>query len=395
MSAIYLLIFVGACTSDEPDPDDVGHDAGHDVEVDAEVGDTADVDAEHPLVDVDTGPSGGERLPFAVECAEPVDGVVSFDFDVDSSADAYTVVPFAFDEKSAIEPQSITTPDGMEIDFQGENFFQIYGLDYPGLQWGTAITVPAAPNFESQLESGSHELVIDSGAEEICYYFVEAEGTPTVLDLNIYLVGLEDIDLTASTAQDHEDFQSILTTVDEIFDQADLSLGEIRYMELEDAVVERYRTIYEEEEIYALVAQSEYPGSDVESALSANVFITERFVFPAIGLAMGIPGPPGYHQSLLSGIALTGEYIGDDEEGNIFTAIAIAHEIGHFLGLFHTSEVNGLIHDPLDDTPECRDFQPPWNCPGFDNLMFPMVNEGSRELTPDQSFVMHANPLTR
>jgi hypothetical protein len=33
--------------------------------------------------------------------------------------------------------------------------------------------------------------------------------------------------------------------------------------------------------------------------------------------------------------------------------VTIAHEIGHFLGLWHTDEFSGTLHDPIDDTPLC------------------------------------------
>src|SRR5438309_445465 len=45
-----------------------------------------------------------------------------------------------------------------------------------------------------------------------------------------------------------------------------------------------------------------------------------------------------------------------------------AHEIGHYLGLYHTSERDGSEHDPIDDTPECAAGDSA--CPDAANVMF-------------------------
>jgi len=59
----------------------------------------------------------------------------------------------------------------------------------------------------------------------------------------------------------------------------------------------------------------------------------------------------------------------------------MAHEIGHFLGLFHTTEgANHTIHDPLPDTPK--------GVTG--NLMAPTLD--TMELTEGQGRVMRLHP---
>lgn len=49
--------------------------------------------------------------------------------------------------------------------------------------------------------------------------------------------------------------------------------------------------------------------------------------------------------------------------------MTMLHELGHFLGLFHTTEVNPAYHDLLSDTAECATNQP--SCPDAHNIMFP------------------------
>ena len=76
-----------------------------------------------------------------------------------------------------------------------------------------------------------------------------------------------------------------------------------------------------------------------------------------LGKAAGIPGSAGV-QSAFNGvlISLSGHEVYHHLDDNLL-AETIAHESGHFLGLFHTSESNGKLFDPLSDTPECPDSQ--------------------------------------
>ena len=88
-------------------------------------------------------------------------------------------------------------------------------------------------------------------------------------------------------------------------------------------------------------------------------------------------------------------------------AQTVAHEVGHFLGLFHTTERNGRSHDELDSTPECpasrdrdgdgevderecRDF-------GSHNLMFWTGSPDWEDvvLTPEQVRTMRYHPSVR
>ena len=63
----------------------------------------------------------------------------------------------------------------------------------------------------------------------------------------------------------------------------------------------------------------------------------------------------------------------------------IAHELAHYLGLFHTVEVanaaGNVLKDNLNDTDNSTN-----------NLLHWAVSTGSSELTPDQRFVLLGNP---
>lgn len=87
----------------------------------------------------------------------------------------------------------------------------------------------------------------------------------------------------------------------------------------------------------------------------------------------------------------------------------LAHELGHALGLYHTTEraleAGAAIHDQLDDTPACpteadvnhdRELSVA-ECAGRDagNLMFPLVERGTVQLTPGQAALARRSPLVR
>jgi hypothetical protein len=92
----------------------------------------------------------------------------------------------------------------------------------------------------------------------------------------------------------------------------------------------------------------------------------------------------------------------------------MAHEIGHYLGLRHTTEViKGLgvpqepefeqafgLSDPLDDTPECASpARLGTRCPDYTNLMFPAAPTAADGVDPTlsaaQGAVLRSSPLTR
>ena len=76
------------------------------------------------------------------------------------------------------------------------------------------------------------------------------------------------------------------------------------------------------------------------------------------------------------------------------------HELGHFIGLEHTTEFDGYA-DTLNDTPACTNLAKNQlaSCPDHDNLMFPTSNlatsEPSIAVSPMQRALVRASALYR
>jgi hypothetical protein len=127
-----------------------------------------------------------------------------------------------------------------------------------------------------------------------------------------------------------------------------------------------------------------------------------------LGIAGGIPGANGVPGAASAGVivAVDAHLTEDGEVDVLLMAETTAHELGHQLGLFHTSEAEGLDHDPLGDTPECdadRDADgdgtvsaEECEAQGGRNLMFWVSGDFSqRELSPWQRRVLALSPVVR
>ncbi|MAT27309.1 MAG: hypothetical protein CMN29_20540 [Sandaracinus sp.] len=149
----------------------------------------------------------------------------------------------------------------------------------------------------------------------------------------------------------------------------------------------------------------------LEDERTIPVLFVQDFVEPGtFGLAAGIPGPNGVLGTSWSGLVLSVDTHLAADGVTLEAALlgeTLAHELGHQLGLFHTSEAEGREHDPLEDTAECpasRDADgdgelsvPECLEEGGRNVMFWTAEEGvrQRELSATQVMLLGASPVAR
>ena len=339
------------------------------------------------------------NLPFDLTCVAPnANGVLNYPYTIAESTSAYQITPLNLDGRD-LQPVSIDLPDNAPFDFRGQNNFQGVGAQlYGGMN---PTVVPAIPQFISQLQSGMHVYNLRTASDETCFYQVEESTPGTIIDLNIHLVGVPGI--TAANAASNPAMQETLTKFSEIYGNAGLAFGKITYTDIRGDNAARYSVVRSEGDLSNLVALSKPVGPSIDEALTMNVFFVRSFALgDAIGISLGLPGPAGLHGTAGSGVAFTTEFMGQQIpdrfgngtiNGNELTAQVLAHEIGHYLGLFHTTEQGGRSHDPIADTPECQQLSP--NCPDINNLMFPFAGKEHTIISADQSFVLGVHPLTK
>lgn len=112
------------------------------------------------------------------------------------------------------------------------------------------------------------------------------------------------------------------------------------------------------------------------------------------GIASGIPGAATRTGTKASGVtlAVTPDTFADMD------GLALLHEVGHFIGLNHTTEFVGGFSDPLEDTPSCAgilDSAKPETidrCPDKNNLMFPTLWGDKVTVTDSQKLVYRGSP---
>lgn len=172
------------------------------------------------------------------------------------------------------------------------------------------------------------------------------------LDLNLFFSGSDG--WTAESAQTDEGFQQVLEELREIYAQVDIEIGEVAYLDVDESYQDLDDIMSGTGEFAELLTNSERAPLD-----GPSVFFVERLrsIFDGggggvLGISGGIPGPVHVKGTVASGVAVMSSQIpGGPPVSHIF-----AHELGHFLGLFHTSESNAFggpqIHDPLPDTPQ-------------------------------------------
>jgi len=341
-------------------------------------------------------PREGE-LPFDIHCGSTLvernafrDGSDRHElrFTIAEGTTSFIVVPYS--DGDQIYPVELAGPS-RTLDMFGEYDFALANASF--LINLSPVLIPQAPQFADVVEAGDYTLTMASGSD-LCFYVIEKRDQGVSIDLNVHLVGADGI--TAATAPNNVGLQAALAQFDQVYQQLGVQLRNIVYKDVDGDDLTRFRIIRSQENVFRLVATSEDPGVTPDDLLTVNVFFVDDFAIDGggvLGISAGLPGAAGLHGARGSGLVFSAAVLNEPT----LLGQVLAHEVGHFLGLFHTSEQNGYGYDPVNDTEQCSqsEWRNPSNCPDLRNLMFPFAGLEHTELSDGQKFVLRANPLIK
>jgi hypothetical protein len=265
-----------------------------------------------------------------------------------------------------------------------------------------------------------------------------APRTSGTVDVAFYLAGVKTAAsgaITAANATTDVTMKRMVSTLTSLYSKVGICLGKVSFYDLPAWAVTRFG---------ALDIDSTGPCDDLDQMFTLSVpgnqlnfFLTGAFVTGAqgqvrvAGIDGTIPGPSAFGGTIHSGAVVNGADLAGSAAGcsGAFTlacnadevAYVAAHEGGHWMGLYHTTEQLGDNFDPIADTPkcpcdtcvpaasrnQCSTFDPnvppvvgganctkSTSCGGGENLMFWLLDDASTgALSCEQGGVMRANPV--
>lgn len=242
-------------------------------------------------------------------------------------------------------------------------------------QWGmTPQANPALALFQSAMvlmPSGMRDVprgddytvtMLNGSALQYRRIAVDRTASGTAISLNFIYVGVSQVRAMPFVMRMIDRYREVIGSIG-------LTVGSTRFTTMPGALATQHSIIESADEITDLVRLSAGTGRP-----TLNVFLV-RSSPEFLGISAGIPGAINVHGTGNSGIVVTIEEL-EGLEGMLpdgFAGIVLAHELGHYQGFPHTSEVDGSSLDVFEDTPECTLAQDadgdgmldPFECEGF------------------------------
>ena len=299
----------------------------------------------------------------------------------------------------------LDSPSGRVYDYASSSS-SLMKVQAPAQPGGFSVIVPNTPTVPLGPGAWTIELLATKPTTVSVKVLLKRSPTPSptlgTINLNLFFVGVPG--LSASSAQSDANFQAVINVIRTVYSQVGVTIGSLSYIDVTGSAATMYGDL-NESDLGALMRLSNLPGAQ---ANAASIFFVHTITggvlqgYTILGESAGLPGVP-IPGSPQSGLAVA---MSDFPAGQVNIGFVCSHELGHWLGLFHTTESGGTTFDPLPDTAQCSAGTYDVNhdgivtateCSGVDgsNLMF-WATDASVSLglmTPNQGFVMLRHPL--
>jgi predicted Zn-dependent protease len=281
----------------------------------------------------------------------------------------------------------LRSPGGVNLVESGA-FVSLWAREVPGfVDW----IYPNNP--DRTLEPGEYRLVIQgetsTGAPlvnedlEILTFTKQEETSRCGLRLDFL------VDFNA-VVEYEEAIDGLVERLDALYRQVGIRIIDYQIQQVTIPALDAARTDERAALVHEVLRRALSEGSARENSL--HIIVVRALSDHMAGYAMGLPGPYAAERPTAAVLAAANTWVTADgflDLDAIYTSVA--HEMGHYLGLYHLSEDQGQTHDPVADTPEC-----PPRCSDARYLGNIMTSgEGARRhlLTSGQATVMKRHPL--
>ena len=326
------------------------------------------------------------------------DGYYTGSFVVPSSGISFLLSIFK-DSDAIVEFYSLADPDGTDI-LSASSTPNLYNAASGslGVDRYANVLVPQSPSFSAKAGTWTFKAYNNDRVS----IALRTGSTPSAATITIqpYITG---------TTWSAGDIPAALSVMSGIYSANGITLTINSTITISDTQYSAVSGTFTDSTTSALVTQG--------STATVNLFFIEDYSGSwsgILGNAAGIPGSMGIANSW-NGVlnSLSAHASGATLDSQLLGETA-AHEMGHQLGLFHTTESGGTVFDILTDTAECLNSTKDFNnngkmsaeeCEGYggENLMFWTAwNTSSRSagkkqetLSSHQQHVLKYSPLAK
>jgi hypothetical protein len=285
-----------------------------------------------------------------------------------------------------------------------------------------SLLVPGS--LDVPMEQGRYTFRIAGDADEVHVWVVTREGQPArsaAIDLVLHFV--EGAGLTASNYA--EPFQPVFQAVRDVLGQAGIKLGDIQVFDQTGDEAKPFVDLDMNLDASSPLRRL-LTYSTRGSAFAYHLFFVRQIHSPddtdippapgepplrVLGASPGIPGAiaiPGTRSSgtvlALDPFLLDGRFRTEGPRTAPVLGRGMVHEMLHEMGLFHTTEAYGGLHDIIADTPECPEIKGANGDPvqllhdqcvnyDGDNIMFWSLRGNLGRLSPGQAAILGRSPL--